>query len=202
MSGHGSSRHRRWSARSSLVIACGGKDEAPFAVGTLERDRVELRAETDDPIVEIAAREGDDLAAGALVLRLDDARLAAQRERAAARRDEARARLAELVRGPRQERLAEARARLEGDDNAVAIAERELERARDLAGSGVVPAQRVDERRRELRRRGGAPRRGPRRARRAAQRDHARRARSGTERARRRRGRARRHRGAGRATAR
>ena len=99
-----------------LVIACGGKDEAPFAVGTLERDRVELRAETDDPIVEIAAREGTDLAAGALVLRLDDARLAAQRERAVARRDEARARLAELVRGPRQERLAEARARLEGDE--------------------------------------------------------------------------------------
>ena len=66
-----------------------------------------------------------------------------------ARRDEARARLAEQVRGPRQERLVEARARLEGDDNAVAIAERELERARDLAGSGVFPAQRVDERRRE-----------------------------------------------------
>ncbi|HEX2465568.1 MAG TPA: HlyD family efflux transporter periplasmic adaptor subunit [Thermoanaerobaculia bacterium] len=132
-----------------LVLACGGREEAPFAVGTLERDRVELRAETDDPIVEIVAREGDDLAVGALVLRLDDARLAAQRERALARRDEARARLAELVRGPRQELLAEARARLEGDDNAVAIAERELERARDLAGSGVFPAQRVDERRRE-----------------------------------------------------
>jgi HlyD family secretion protein len=132
-----------------LLVSCNREEEAPFAVGTLERDRVELRAETDDPIVEIAAREGDDLAAGALVLRLDDQRLVAQRERAVARRDEAKARLAELVRGPRREQLAEARARLEGDENAVAIAERELERARDLAGSGVFPAQRVDERRRE-----------------------------------------------------
>jgi HlyD family secretion protein len=132
-----------------FLLACGDEDEPPFAVGTLERDRVELRAETDDPIVEIAAREGEDLMAGALVLRLDDSRLAAQRERAVARRNEAEARLAELVRGPRHELLAEARARLEGDENAVAIAERELERARDLAGSGVFPAQRVDERRRE-----------------------------------------------------
>jgi HlyD family secretion protein len=132
-----------------LLFACDRDDETPFAVGTLERDRVELRAETDDPIVEIAAREGDELAAGTLVLRLDDSRLTAQRERAVARRDQAEARLAELVRGPRREQLAEANARLVGDENAVAIAERELERARDLAGSGVFPAQRVDERRRE-----------------------------------------------------
>jgi HlyD family secretion protein len=146
-----SGRHRRSfaAALALLLLACGDQDEPPFAVGTLERDRVELRAETDDPIVEIAAHEGDDLDAGALILRLEDSRLAAQRARAVARRDEARARLAELVRGPRRELLAEARARLEGDENATAIAERELERARDLAGSGVFPAQRVDERRRE-----------------------------------------------------
>ena len=104
------------------LTACGNPDEELFAVGTLERDRVELRAETDDPIVEIAVREGDDLAQGALVLRLDDTRLAAQRERAVAQRDEARARLAELVRGPRRESIVEARARLEGDESAVAVA--------------------------------------------------------------------------------
>jgi HlyD family secretion protein len=132
-----------------LALACGGEDEAPFAVGTLERDRIELRAETDDPIVEIAAREGDDLGAGALVLRLDDARLAAQRERAMARRDEARARLAELVRGPRREQLAEARALVEGDENLVEIAERELERVRSLHDLGVMAAQSLDQRTRD-----------------------------------------------------
>ena len=131
------------------LSACGNQEEEPFAVGTLERDRVELRAETDDPIVEIAVREGADLTAGALVLRLDDTRLVAQRERAVAQRDEARARLAELVRGPRRESIVEARARLEGDESAVAVAARELERARDLLESGVVPAQNVDQRRRE-----------------------------------------------------
>jgi HlyD family secretion protein len=132
-----------------LLASCGGDDQPLAAVGTLERDRLELRAETDDPIVELAAREGEDLAAGALILRLDDARLRSQRDREGARRDQAAARLAELMRGPRGERIAEARARLEGDESTLAIAERELERERNLASSGVVATARVDERTRE-----------------------------------------------------
>jgi HlyD family secretion protein len=136
-------------AIGALLAACGGDGEPLAAVGTLERDRVELRAETDDPIVEIAAREGDDLAAGAPVLRLDATRMDAQRARARARRDETTARLAELVRGPRRELITEARARLEGDESALSVAELELRRATELAASGVVAAARVDERRRE-----------------------------------------------------
>ena len=144
-------RHRRPFVAAIILplLACGGEDEPPFAVGTLERDRVELRAETDDPIVEIAAREGDDLATGALILRLDESRLTAQRERAIARRDEAKARLAELMRGPRPERLAEARALVEGDENLVVIAEREFERVERLHDLGVVPAQSLDQRMRD-----------------------------------------------------
>jgi HlyD family secretion protein len=145
------SRHATAAILAGLLIlgACHRKEEPLAAVGTLERDRIELRAETDDPIVEIAAREGADLAAGALVLRLDDARLTAQRERLVAQRDQAKARLAELVRGPRHERVTEARALVVGDDNLVEIATRELERIRKLQAEGVVAAQDLDQRRRD-----------------------------------------------------
>lgn len=136
-------------ALAAPLAACGGGDELPPAVGTLERDRLELKAETDDPIIAIAAREGDQLEAGELILRLDAARLTTQLERARARRDEAAARLAELRRGPRGERIAEARAGLAGAESSLAIAERELERARRLAADGIVPIAGVDERRRE-----------------------------------------------------
>lgn len=68
-------------ALAAPLAACGGSDELPQVVGTLERDRLELKAETDDPIIAIAAREGDQLEAGELILRLDAARLTTQLER-------------------------------------------------------------------------------------------------------------------------
>ena len=52
-------------------------------LGTLERDRVELVAEAQEPIVELAVREGESVAAGRVLLKLDataaEARLAQAR---------------------------------------------------------------------------------------------------------------------------
>ena len=42
----------------ALLIACGGDPSDPPAVGTLERDRLELVAESDDPVAEILVRVG------------------------------------------------------------------------------------------------------------------------------------------------
>ncbi len=127
-----------------LALACSGDPADAPAVGTLERDRLELVAETDDPIAEILVAVGDDVEAGALLLRLDPARLDARVAQAAARRDEAAARTAEAARGPRAERIAEGRALLEGARSAARTARRELERVEALARVDVASRSRFD----------------------------------------------------------
>jgi HlyD family secretion protein len=124
---------------AALLAACGCERDAlqALAVGTLERDRIELVAESNDPITEIPVREGDRVMPDELVLRQDEARLRAQLALAQGTRDQARARLAELERGPRAERIREARARLAGAESALEVARREFERARVLATQEV-----------------------------------------------------------------
>jgi HlyD family secretion protein len=114
-------------------------------VGTLERDRIELTAEANEPIVEIAVREGDRVSAGAVLVRLEERRLRAELDAARAERDRAGARLAELERGPREERVAEARAQLAAARSAAFAARRELDRVRELARRDVASAARLDD---------------------------------------------------------
>jgi HlyD family secretion protein len=129
---------------SGLLAACGGDPGAIPAVGTLERDRIELTAEADEPLVALQVREGDQVAAGDVVLALDTRRLSAQVEHAQGLRDQARARLAELERGPRAERIREARARLAGAESAAANAQREYDRANELEKHAFESASRRD----------------------------------------------------------
>jgi HlyD family secretion protein len=126
------------------IPACRNDGVVP-AVGTVERDRLELVAEAQEPIVEIPVREGERVAAGQVVLRLEEKRLAADVERAKGARDRAMARLAELERGPRRERIEEARARLEGAEGVLVTARRDLERFRKLAAEDIAEQARLDQ---------------------------------------------------------
>jgi HlyD family secretion protein len=126
------------------LAACGDGEADRTAVGTLERDRIELIAEAQEPIIEIPVREGQSVREGDLLVRHDGGRLAAQVAGAESARDRAAARLAELVRGPREERIREARARLSGVESLLATAERDLERARKLVEQGVLAPDRLD----------------------------------------------------------
>ncbi len=123
---------RGWITGCLALVACGSDPAAGPAVGTLERDRIELVAEANDPIVAIRVREGDSVVENQVLLELDDALLAARSARAEAVRDQLRARLAELSRGPRAERIREARARLSGAEGAARNARSEYERVRAL----------------------------------------------------------------------
>lgn len=55
----------------AATLAGCGASPADGLPGTLERDRIELAATADEPIVEIAVREGQVVAAGALLLAQD-----------------------------------------------------------------------------------------------------------------------------------
>lgn len=127
-----------------LALSACGPREAPHAVGILEWDRIELTAEVNEPIVEIYAREGDLLEAGQPILRLDSSRIEAQLDEARASREQAAARLAELQRGPRSERIKEAQARLRGAESELARAEAEFERITSLIEKQLAAAETLD----------------------------------------------------------
>jgi HlyD family secretion protein len=133
----------------SLLVAACGEGVVPM-VGTLERDRYELVAEAAEPITEVAALEGVCVPAGGVVLRLDDRRATAALAALREDRRRAAARLAELVRGPRGEKIDAARADLAGAEAALEVATREWDRARELEADGVQSAAELDVRRRGL----------------------------------------------------
>jgi HlyD family secretion protein len=126
------------------LVACGARDPTDVAVGTIERDRVELVAEAQEPIVAILVREGDPVAAGDVVLELDGGAVAADLIRAEGAHDQAVARLAELARGPRPERMDEARAALAGTRSILARDEREWRRVEQLFADGVASRADLD----------------------------------------------------------
>lgn len=132
-------------AASLAVAACGGDGEV--LLGTLERDRVELIAEAQEPIVEVAVREGDTVAEGQLLLRLDttaaDARLAQARSNAA----QAERRHAELVAGARSEQVRGARAQVAGAAARAAAESKEFARIEKLVADAMLPANALDRQR-------------------------------------------------------
>lgn len=126
-----------------MLFACDNPDYTEV-VGILEWDRLELTAETSEPIIEIFAREGDSLETGQAILQLDPSRTQAQRAEAAAGRAQAAARLAELKRGPRPELIEEARARLQGVESELQRALAEYQRIGTLVEKQLSTAEALD----------------------------------------------------------
>lgn len=116
----------------ALVLAgCG--DAAPGrVVGQLESDRVEVAAESAEPITAKLVAEGDRVSAGTPLMQQDTARIEAAIAEAAATLGERRARLAELVRGQRDERMTAQQATLDGALHDLEFRRAEYKRAQDL----------------------------------------------------------------------
>jgi HlyD family secretion protein len=130
-------------ALTALLAAC-DPSETTYLVGTLERDRIELKVESNEPIVAIGVADGQSVTAGDVVLTQDAARAEARLAQLAALRDQAAARLAELRRGPREESIREARANLEARRAERANALAELERTREVFERGLSSQGQLD----------------------------------------------------------
>lgn len=129
----------------ALIFTTACRDAGPpIAVGTLERYRIELRAERQEPILRLAVKEGDRVEPGDVVVELDSRRIVAQLARSEATRDLAAARLAEVVRGFRYEEIDQARAQLAEAEAALIQHQPNLERARKLVADGVEPQSVLD----------------------------------------------------------
>lgn len=127
-----------------LLASCDSTDSPLPAVGTLERDRVELIAEANEPIVEIAVAEGQAIERDQPMVRLDTAYHEARLAASVAALEQAKQRLAELVRGPRVERIAEAEASVEGASENLDAQRREYDRVRSLVDDGLLSPSMLD----------------------------------------------------------
>ena len=131
----------------AALSACGNSPDTQVALGTLERDRLELPAEANEPIVAIMVHEGQAVIKNDALLQLDRMHAAERRAELEANVSVARHRLTELVHGPRSEEVLEARARLEGAESAYQTAQSEYNRAIELVARKLVSQTEVDQQR-------------------------------------------------------
>ena len=101
--------------RLSLAMLCllGCSREAEQALGTLEWDRVNSRTPASEAILEIVVQEGQRVSAGTLLMQIDNRKIVNGYTDLQARLEQATWLLKELEAGPREELIAEARAKLE-----------------------------------------------------------------------------------------
>lgn len=134
-------------ASASLLAlgACQRSDEGIAVHGTLERDRLELVAESNERIVESLVREGDRVAAGSVLLRQEAGTMQPRLDQSRASVDEAERRLAELVQGPRAREIEEARAAAAGAESTLATDRREYDRVRSLVERKLVSDSNLDQ---------------------------------------------------------
>jgi HlyD family secretion protein len=127
------------------LAGCGDSGYDGQILGTLERDRLELIAESNEPIVEINVREGDVVQPGAVLMRQELGSMQARLDQAMAARNVAAHRLAELVKGPRAQEIAEARAALEAARSSLETESNEYQRAQDLVAQKLVSQSTLDQ---------------------------------------------------------
>ncbi len=115
------------------------------ALGTLERDRIVLKATASEIILDEPIPEGTKVAAGALLVQLDDRRQQALVARAQAEVAQAQARLEELRNGARPEDIAGASARVSGARAGVIEAQASYQRAKQLLQQKLTAQATLDQ---------------------------------------------------------
>ena len=139
-------KHKRLITLSAcaLLSACSASNDSDRVVGELASDRIELSAEVSEPIIEVAVAEGQAVTAGQILVRQDNTRATARLAELEAALGQQQARLDELVRGPRSEQIAAARANVEGAVQETRFRENELERIREVHKRGLASPDLLD----------------------------------------------------------
>ncbi len=136
---------RNYGALVCLFVFAGCDSNGNDAmVGQLTSDRVELTAEFAETVTARHVVEGSRVTRGQLLLEQDAARMDARADAARALLAQQQARLDELVRGPRQEQIAAARAAAAGARRDVAFQQLEYDRARNLLAKKLAAPDAVD----------------------------------------------------------
>jgi HlyD family secretion protein len=134
-----------WLGALVVLGACSTRDDDGRVVGELASDRVELTAEFSEPITAIEVAEGAPVSVGDILLRQDNSRALARLADAEAFLQQARARMDELLRGPRREQIAAARASVEGATKDLQFRQSELGRIQEIHARGLASADALDQ---------------------------------------------------------
>ncbi|MFT7286217.1 MAG: HlyD family secretion protein [Halieaceae bacterium] len=126
------------------LIACSVEEDPYRAVGELSSDRVELSAESNEPIIAILVAEGDTVTRGQLLLTQDPARAAHGLAEAQASLAQGVARVDELLRGPRKEKIEAARANVAGATQEALFRQSEFTRAEGVFEQNLSSREALD----------------------------------------------------------
>ena len=126
------------------LTACGAQDDSYRVVGELASDRIELSAEFSEPVVEILVAEGAAVVSGQPLLRQNDARARARLAEAEALYLQSKARMDEMLRGPRSEQITAARATVEGATQDLDFRQNELLRISEIHQRGLTSTDALD----------------------------------------------------------
>ena len=126
------------------LTACGAQDDSHRVVGELASDRIELTAEFNEPVVEIIVAEGAAVVSGQPLLRQNDARARARLAEATALYLQSKARMDEMLRGPRSEQITAARATVEGATQNLDFRQSEQLRISEIHQRGLASTEALD----------------------------------------------------------
>ncbi len=128
-----------------LVAGCSNEENPYRVVGQLASDRYEMTAEGNEPITAIHVAEGQYVAAGDVLVMQDPRRAGARLDQAEAALAQAQARLDELVRGPRAEKISAARAGVDGASRDLEFRQAEMQRTHEVHTRGLASPEALDQ---------------------------------------------------------
>ena len=126
------------------VAGCQDKS-VQFALGTLERDRVELVSGHSEVVQAVFVSDGEEVRRGQALMQLDSRSVDAQLAAVMALKEQMAARFSELERGPRQELIAQAKAVLMGSSSQLVEAEHNFSRISALNKKQLASQSQLDQ---------------------------------------------------------
>jgi HlyD family secretion protein len=121
------------------------RGEPLLVQGEVDATRLDIAARVDGRVAEIPVARGQDVAAGAVLVKIDNPETIAKNEQALAAKIVAEAQLANIKAGTRAEVIAARKAALERAQASVILAQKTYERVRQLAERGNAPQARLDQ---------------------------------------------------------
>src|SRR5262249_39616859 len=113
--------------------------------GEADAMRLDIAARVDGRVAEIPVNEGQDVATGTVLVRIDNPETFAKNEQALAAKVAAEAQLANINAGTRAEVIAARKAALERAESSVILAQKTYDRKSQLAQRGNAPQAQVDQ---------------------------------------------------------
>ena len=121
------------------------RPEPLLVQGEVDATRLDIAARVDGRVKEIPVQRGQDVPAGAVLVRIDNPETVAKREQTNAAKAVAEAQLANILAGTRAETIAARKAEMERAQAALVLAQKTFDRTHTLTEQGNAPQARLDQ---------------------------------------------------------